>query len=134
MNILIVDDTRMMRMVIRSILVKNCGISESRIFEAEDGASAIRTFKRSKSTIILLDINMPEMSGIEVVKSMMEINPNCRIIMCTSSSDRTDVLKCIKAGARDYIVKPPTPERMLSALYRVAPENYGSQHKGDDDS
>ena len=122
MSILVVDDTRIMRIVIKEILVKNCGIPPASIYEADSGPAAIRDFRRINPEIVFLDINMPDMSCIDVVKKILEKHPQAYIIMCTSSKNRSDVVQCISAGARDYITKPPTAERLLGALIKANPD------------
>ena len=121
MTILVVDDTRIMRIVIKEILIKNCGIPPASIHEADSGPAAIRDFRRINPEIVFLDINMPDMSGIDVVKKILEKHPQAYIIMCTSSKSRSDIVQCIQAGARDYITKPPTAERLLNALIKASP-------------
>ena len=119
MTVLIVDDAGIMRMILKDILVRYGKYSQNDIFEAADGEEAISKYKEHSPELVLCDIAMPDMNGIEVVKVLKGLNPDVKIIMCTASTDQSDVRECIKAGARDYIIKPPKPERVIQAIQVV---------------
>jgi len=119
MTVLIVDDVAFMRSVIKDILVKICSFSEDKISEASGGVDAISKYKKEKSDIVLCDILMPDMNGIDVVKELMAMDPGAKIIMCTSSSEMDTVVDCINMGAKDYILKPPKPDRVIQAIQKV---------------
>jgi two-component system chemotaxis response regulator CheY len=86
------------------------------IYEASGGNEAISQYKLIQPELVFLDITMPDIDGITVVKELIKLNPGVHIIMCTSSNDRMDVRECIMAGAKDYIVKPPNTERIIKAV------------------
>ena len=119
MTVLIVDDTNIMRMILKDTLRKYCEIDRHGLHEAADGREAVAKYKAVKPDLVFLDIEMPDMDGIEAVKELKKVDPEVKIIMCTSSTDQADVLECISAGAKDYIIKPPRPERVVKAVKTV---------------
>ena len=119
MTALIVDDTGIMRMIIKDILLKFAGLKDSDIHEAADGREALKKYHSFKPDIVFLDIAMPDIDGITVVKELMHADPSANIVMCTSSNDLEDVRICINAGAKDYIKKPPRPQRVMQAYDKV---------------
>jgi len=125
MSILIVDDAGIMRMILRDILMRFGHFKKEDIFEAVDGEDAIRKYRKHEPEVVLCDIAMPDMDGIEVVKKLKEFDPNVKIIMCTASSDQSDVRECVSAGAKDYIIKPPKPERVMQAIEAVMGQKLG---------
>lgn len=132
MNILIVDDTNIMRMVMKDILIKKCKIDHGNIFEAKGGYEAVLRTKQAAPNVIFLDISMPDMDGITAIEKILEIEPDCKIVMCTASRDREDLKKCILAGAKDYILKPPSPWRVAKAVGVDLPEPPGKKVKVDE--
>jgi two-component system chemotaxis response regulator CheY len=123
MSVLIVDDASIMRMVLKDILVNHCGYAKEDIFEANGGENAISQYKRHKPEIVLMDISMPDISGVDAVKRIIKIDENAKIIMCTVSNSRGDVVECVRAGAKDYIIKPPVTERVVLAVNKVTGRN-----------
>jgi two-component system chemotaxis response regulator CheY len=115
-GILIVDDAAFMRMMIKDILTKNgfqvCG-------EAENGAVAIDVYSDLKPDLVVMDITMPEMDGIEAVKKIKAKDPYAKIIMCSAMGQQAMVIDAIQAGARDFIVKPFQPERVVEAVKKA---------------
>ncbi|AYD40724.1 response regulator [Clostridium fermenticellae] len=115
-KILIVDDAAFMRMMIKDILEKN-GFEV--IGEANNGAKAVELYKKEKPDIVTMDITMPDMDGIEAVKAIKAFDPEAKIVMCSAMGQQTMVMDAIKAGARDFIVKPFQPDRVLEAIKKV---------------
>ena len=122
-TVLIIDDASIMRMVMKDILQRYCKYEKYNIHEASDGHEAIHKYNRIKPTVVLCDISMPGMNGIDVVKAIIEKDPEAKIIMITASNDEADVVECIRAGAKDYIIKPPKPERVVVAIKRITDDN-----------
>ena len=114
-GILIVDDATFMRMMIKDVLVKN-GFKIAG--EAENGAKAIDKFK-VKSDLVIMDITMPEVDGIQAVKEIKKIDPSAKIIMCSAMGQQAMVIEAIQAGAKDFIVKPFQAERIIEAVKKV---------------
>ena len=119
-TVLVIDDASIMRMVMKDILLRYCKYEKFNIHEASDGHEALSKYARVKPDVVLCDISMPGMNGIDVVRALIEKDPNAKIIMITASNDEADVVECIKAGAKDYIIKPPKPERVMLAIKRIS--------------
>jgi two-component system chemotaxis response regulator CheY len=115
-KILIVDDAAFMRMMIRDILEKN---SYEVAGEAENGETAVRLYKDLKPDAVLMDITMPKMDGIEAVKEIINMDKNAKIIMCSAIGQHSMVIESIQAGAKDFIVKPFQPARVVEAVKNV---------------
>lgn len=115
-NILIVDDAAFMRMMIKDILVKN---GYNVIGEAENGLRAIEKFKELSPDLVIMDITMPEMDGIQAVRQIKAISADAKIIMCSAMGQQAMVIESIQAGARDFIVKPFQAERVIEAVKKV---------------
>lgn len=115
-NILIVDDAAFMRMMIKDILSKN---GYEVVGEADNGLKAIDRYKELTPDLVLMDITMPEMNGIDAVKNIKAIDPNAKIVMCSAMGQQAMVIESIQAGARDFIVKPFQADRVLEAVRKV---------------
>ncbi|EYE88772.1 chemotaxis protein CheY [Fervidicella metallireducens AeB] len=115
-KVLIVDDAAFMRMMLKDILVKN---GYEIAGEAPNGLKAVELYKSENPDVVTMDITMPEMDGIQAVKEIKAIDPNARIIMCSAMGQQAMVMEAIKSGAKDFIVKPFQPERVLEAIKKV---------------
>ncbi|MDI3540529.1 Chemotaxis protein CheY [Koleobacter methoxysyntrophicus] len=115
-EILIVDDAAFMRMMIKDILTKN-GYKVAG--EAEDGKKAIDKYNELKPDLVIMDITMPEMDGIQAVREIKKIDSNANIIMCSAMGQQAMVIDAIQAGAKDFVVKPFQPERVLEAVKKA---------------
>lgn len=115
-RVLVVDDAAFMRMMIKNILSK---AGYDIVGEAENGAQAITKYKELKPELVTMDITMPEMDGISAVKEIMGFAPEAKIIMCSAMGQQAMVIDAIQAGAKDFIVKPFQPERVLEAVQKV---------------
>jgi len=105
-----------MRMMIKNILSK---AGYEIVGEAENGAQAVSKFKEAKPDLITMDITMPEMDGITAVKEIMKMDSSAKIIMCSAMGQQAMVIDAIQAGAKDFIVKPFQPNRVLEAVGKV---------------
>ena len=119
MSVLIVDDASIMRIVLKDILSRNLGFDKGKIREASGGKDAIAQYKKEKPEFVLCDISMPDMNVADVVKALKEIDQEAKVIMVTASGGQDKVMECISAGACDYIVKPPKPERIMKAINKI---------------
>ncbi|WHH58946.1 response regulator [Petroclostridium sp. X23] len=115
-RILVVDDAAFMRMMIKDILTKN-GFEV--VGEGENGAKAIEKYKELTPDLVIMDITMPEVDGIQAVKEIKKINGEAKIIMCSAMGQQAMVIESIQAGARDFIVKPFQAERVIEAVKKV---------------
>ena len=116
-RVLIVDDAMFMRSMIKDILT-NSGKFEI-IGEASNGQEAIETFKKRQPDVVTMDIVMPVMDGIEATKEILKIHPSAKIVMVSALGQEPLVIESIAAGARDFIVKPFSPEKVLKVLEQV---------------
>ena len=115
-NILICDDAAFMRMMIKDILTKN-GYNVAA--EAENGAKAVEKYNEVKPDLVLMDLTMPEMDGIQALKKIKENDPSALVIMCSAMGQQAMVIESIQAGAKDFIVKPFQADRVLEAVQKV---------------
>ena len=115
-NVLIVDDAAFMRMMIKDILTKN---GYNIAAEAENGKIAVDKYNEVKPDLVLMDITMPEMDGIQALKGIKASDPNAAVIMCSAMGQQAMVIEAIQSGAKDFIVKPFQAERVLEAVKKV---------------
>jgi len=114
-TILVVDDAQFLRVRL-SRMLKEHGYD---IVEAENGDRAVTEYEAHAPDAVLLDITMPEKDGLEVLREIRGRHPAARVVMLTALGQQSIVLEAIKAGARDFIVKPFEQERVLSALQKA---------------
>ncbi|MGC4375646.1 response regulator [Fictibacillus sp. Mic-4] len=115
-RILIVDDAAFMRMMIKDILVKN---GYEVVGEAADGMQAVEKYKELSPDLVTMDITMPEMDGITALKEIKKINGDAKVIMCSAMGQQAMVIDAIQAGAKDFIVKPFQPDRVIEAIKKT---------------
>ena len=115
-NILICDDAAFMRMMIKDILSKN---GYNVVGEAENGAKAVEKYQELKPDLVLMDITMPEMDGIQALKAIKAADPSATVIMCSAMGQQAMVIESIQSGAKDFIVKPFQQDRVLEAVRKV---------------
>jgi len=115
-TVLVCDDALFMRTMVKDILTQ-AGFSV--VGEAENGDQAVEKYRTLNPDLVTMDIIMPEMGGIEAVKKIIELDPQARILMCSAMGQQALVHEAIQAGARDFVVKPFQPSRVLEAVQRV---------------
>lgn len=115
-GILVVDDAAFMRMMIKDVLTKNGYLVSG---EAENGQKAIEKYKELTPELVIMDITMPEVDGIQAVKEIKKLDPNAKIVMCSAMGQQAMVIESIQAGARDFIVKPFQADRVIEAVKKV---------------
>jgi two-component system, chemotaxis family, chemotaxis protein CheY len=115
-KILIADDLSFMRMVQKEILEEN---GYAVVGEASDGIEAIDKYKTLKPDVLVLDITMPHMNGLDAMYKIFEMDKTARIVICSALGQQQLIVEAIKAGVKDFIVKPFKPERMLSAIQKA---------------
>ena len=113
---LICDDAAFMRMMIKDILTKN---GYEIAGEAENGAIAVEKYSELQPDLVLMDITMPEMDGIQALKKIRANDGNANVIMCSAMGQQAMVIEAIQSGAKDFIVKPFQPDRVLEAVKKV---------------
>ncbi|MBO4515513.1 MAG: response regulator [Lachnospiraceae bacterium] len=115
-SVLICDDAAFMRMMIRDILTKNGYVVAG---EAENGIKAIEKYQETNPDLVLMDITMPEMDGIQALKEIKKLNENALVVMCSAMGQQAMVIESIQAGAKDFIVKPFQADRVIEAVRKV---------------
>lgn len=119
-TVLIVDDTKFMRNILKNILKKK---DLEVVGEASNGREAIERFRELKPDIVTMDIIMPEVDGIQAVKEILKIDANAKILMCSAMGQQALVIEAIQAGAKDFVIKPFQPTRVLEAVDRTLQES-----------
>lgn len=112
---LVVDDAAFMRMRCVKLLTEH-GFET---IEAENGAQAVEVYQRVKPDGVLMDITMPEMDGLEALRAILALDPDARVAMVTAVGQQSVVMEALKAGARDFVVKPFQGPRVLEAAHKL---------------
>ena len=115
-TVLVCDDAIFMRTMISDIL-SQAGFEV--VGEAESGLQAVEKYRMLKPDLVTMDIVMPDMGGIEAVREICKNDPEARILMCSAMGQQALVVEAIQAGAKDFVVKPFQPSRVLEAVQRV---------------
>ncbi|NHN29184.1 response regulator [Paenibacillus agricola] len=115
-KVLVVDDAAFMRLMVRNIL-EDAG--HEVVSEAVDGSDAIEKYRRFRPELVIMDITMPVMEGVEAVGKICNAYHNAKIIMCSAMGQRDMVVDSLKAGAIDFVVKPIQNNRLLEAVDRA---------------
>jgi two-component system chemotaxis response regulator CheY len=115
-RILVCDDAIFMRTMISDILT---GAGYEVVGEAETGVQAVQRYRELKPDLVTMDIVMPDMGGIDVVREIVKDDPKAKILMCSAMGQQALVVEAIQAGAKDFVVKPFQPSRVLEAVQRV---------------
>jgi two-component system chemotaxis response regulator CheY len=124
-RVLVVDDATFMRSMIKDILQNASGRYEV-VGEASNGREAIARYRELAPQLVTMDIVMPQLDGIEATREILKIDPRANVVMCSAMGQEALVVESISAGARDFIVKPFTSERVLQVLAKVLPEGMTS--------
>ncbi len=115
-SVLICDDAIFMRTMLSDIL---SGAGFEVIGEAESGLQAVELYKRLRPDLVTMDIVMPDMGGIDAVREITKFDPAAKVLMCSAMGQQALVVEAIQAGAKDFVVKPFQPSRVLEAVQRV---------------
>jgi two-component system chemotaxis response regulator CheY len=115
-TVLVCDDAIFMRTMIADILAQ-AGFEV--VGEAESGLQAIEKYRQLKPDLVTMDIVMPDMGGIDAVREICREDPDAKVLMCSAMGQQALVVEAIQAGAKDFIVKPFQPSRVLEAVQRV---------------
>jgi two-component system, chemotaxis family, chemotaxis protein CheY len=112
-RVLVVDDAAFMRKVLSDAL--NSAGHEV-VGEAGNGTEAVERYQELRPELTTLDITMPQKDGLTALAEIMAIDPAARVVMCSALGQESKVLESIKLGARDFVVKPFQPARVLEAV------------------
>lgn len=115
-KIVLADDLSFMRMVQKEILEEK---GYTIVGEASDGIEAIERYETLRPDVIILDITMPNMNGLDAMHRIFEFDRAAKIIICSALGQQQLIVEAIKAGVKDFIVKPFKPERILSAIEKA---------------
>lgn len=114
-TLLVVDDAAFMRMRCSKLLTEN----GYKVIEAENGLQAIQLYQQHKPDAVLLDITMPEMDGLTALREIRRLDPNARVAMVTAMGQQSIVMEALKAGARDFVLKPFQSDRVLGTVKKL---------------
>src|SRR5690606_33476647 len=115
-RVLITDDAAFMRTTLRNVLQKE-GFEV--VGEAANGREAVELYQKLRPDIVTMDITMPEMNGIDAIKEIMKIDPSAKIVVCSAMGQKPMVIEALTAGAKDFLVKPFEPARVVEALKKA---------------
>lgn len=122
-NVLVVDDAAFLRNILKEILE---GSGHHVLAEAADGLEAVGKYKTYRPDLVTMDITMPNMDGFEAIREIRKFDPNAKIIMCSAVGHKDQILKAIREGACDFLVKPFQRDRVLEAVDRAMSGNKGA--------
>lgn len=115
-TVLVCDDAVFMRTMLGDIL-QQAGFTV--VGEADTGAKAVAKYKELRPDLVTMDIVMPDMGGIEAVREITTFDPDAKVVMCSAMGQQALVVDAIEAGAKDFVVKPFQPSRVLESVQRV---------------
>ena len=112
-RVLVVDDAAFMRKMVGDALAKG---GHEVVGEAANGLEAIERYQALRPEVTTLDITMPEKDGLTALKDIMALDPTARVVMCSALGQESKVLEAVRSGAKDFVVKPFQPDRVLDAV------------------
>ena len=112
-RVLVVDDAAFMRKMVTDALTKG---GHEVVGEAGNGTEAVTQFQALRPDAMTLDITMPEKDGLAALKEIIALDPSAKVIMCSALGQESKVLESIKLGAKDFVVKPFQPDRVVDAI------------------
>lgn len=117
MKILIIDDHPVVRAGIRRLLTTEAGIE---VHEASSGREALSIFREQCPTLVILDLNLPGLGGLEVLARLKALDPDAQVLVLSMHDDETHVTRALQAGAAGYVTKTAPPQELMEAIRRVA--------------
>ncbi|HRV90531.1 MAG TPA: response regulator [Anaerolineae bacterium] len=114
-KIMIVDDAQFMRVRLSKLLTGH----GYEVVEAENGEQAVQTYRSVQPSAVLMDVTMPEKDGLQALAEIRSYDTQAKVIMLTALGQESMVLQAVQAGAKDYVVKPFDPDRVLRALQKA---------------
>jgi two-component system chemotaxis response regulator CheY len=115
-RVLVVDDAAFMRKMLSDVLAK---AGHEVIGEGANGNDAVSRYQELRPDIMTLDITMPEKDGLTALREILSAEPAARIVMCSALGQESKVLEAIKSGAKDFVVKPFQPDRVVDAIAKA---------------
>ncbi len=114
-RVLVVDDAAFMRVRAAKVLLD----AGHEVLEAENGREAVNKYAEWRPDVVLMDITMPEMDGLVALKEIRKLDPSARVAMVTAMGQQAIVMEALKAGAKDFVLKPFQAERVLASLRKL---------------
>ncbi|MBD0379422.1 response regulator [Paenibacillus sedimenti] len=114
-KILVVDHVKSLRGILRQIINK-MGYD---VLEASNGAEAIHKYRDNKPVLTTMDLNMPDMNGIDVLRKIKEFDPGAKVVMCSALEQQSLIIEAIHAGAKDFIPKPFHEQEMMETMTKL---------------
>ncbi len=111
-TVLVVDDAAFMRMMIRDILSKEGYV----IHEAVNGRDAVEKYSEVRPDLVTMDITMPEMSGLDALRLIREVDLGARVLMVSAMGQQKMIVEALESGAMDFLVKPFQPTKVLETV------------------
>lgn len=121
-KILLTDDEAHIRKFI-ALVLKQFG--DPRILEASDGAIAVKLYEQEKPDLVLLDVNMPNLDGLQALEQIKRLDPHALVVMLTSLANRQTVEECVRLGAADYIRKDTPREELAARFSEIIADCFG---------
>jgi len=115
-RVLLVDDLKFIKMIERKALEHS---GHQIVGDAKNGREAFELYTTVKPDIVLMDITMPEVNGIEALKKIIAFDPRAKVIICSAQSHDKILYDAVKAGAKEYIIKPFSTERLISTINKI---------------
>jgi len=115
-RVLVVDDAVFMRRMVSDALSKG---GHEVVGEAANGTEAVQQYQELRPEVTTLDITMPEKDGVSTLREIMFFDPAARVVMCSALGQESKVLEAIRAGAKDFVVKPFEAERLQAAVEKA---------------
>jgi len=117
MQVLVVDDSLFMRRIVQSVLVRG---GHQVIGEASNGQEAISQYRDLKPELVMMDITMPVLNGVEALKEIISYDPNAKVLMCSAMGQIGMIEECIEYGAKGFVTKPFNAELLLKEITRIS--------------
>lgn len=121
-KVLVVDDEAHIRKFVTQLVIS---LGEPVILQAANGEEALKIYERERPVLVLLDVNMPRVDGIETLRRLKLFDPDCVVIMLTSLVNRQTVEECLHLGAVAYLRKDNPPDDMLARLRKIVDSCFG---------
>src|SRR5262245_27167083 len=113
--VMIVDDSQFIRMRLVKLLTGH----GYQVIEATNGEEAVQIYGRAKPDAVLMDVAMDQKNGLTALTEILQADPQARVIMLTALGQQAIILRALQTGAKDFLVKPYDPERLLKTLHKV---------------
>jgi CheY-like chemotaxis protein len=115
-KVLVVDDEAHIRKFV-SVMIRALG--EPVVLQAANGNEALQVYEREKPNLVLLDVNMPHVNGLQTLRNLKRVDPKCTVVMLTSLVNRQTVEECLQLGAMGYLRKDNPPDEMMVQLKKM---------------